>query len=746
MAEAAGKSKRMQPAWQPPKGDGTVTLKLYNSLTRKKEVFVPQHGKRVLWYSCGPTVYDASHMGHARSYISFDILRRVLTQYFKYDVFYCMNVTDIDDKIIVRARQTWLLQNYSQQVLTVRQVLADIKEAMTTFEGKLKAETDPDKLAMLERINGRLQEAVRLVEQRDTKQEQSDEQRQVLLDAGRDVLAGWLDKEMGSSVTDNAIFSELPRRFEEEFHKDMEALQVLPADVLTRVSEYIPEVIAYVQKIIANGYGYEAQGSVYFDTAAFDCSESHHYAKLVPEAYGDKKALSEGEGELSVSEERLNEKRSPNDFALWKASKPGEPSWDSPWGKGRPGWHIECSAMASCILGESMDIHSGGFDLKFPHHDNELAQAEAFYENDHWVRYFLHTGHLTIDGCKMSKSLKNFITIKEALQKYSARQIRLLFLLHAWKDTLDYSDKTMEIALEYEKTIKEFFLTIKDLLRTTPSTGVQAWDKWNQEEMTLNNKYQEKRQRVHEALCDNIDTRTALDNVRELVTASNSYIAQAQQLKRRPNRCLLQTIALYIMDLLKVFGAIPTDCSIGFPQASGQTINLEETLMPYLSAFATFRDQVRQSAREQKATGILKLCDEVRDSILPKLGVRLEDVEGRPSAIKLVDSETLMREQEEKRKQEEEKRLLKEAKKREQEAAKAAKDAQRKIPPWELFLNEKDKYSKFDDKGIPTHDSEGAELKKSALKKLVKLYEAQEKKYKEYLAEKGEGKVASGDS
>jgi len=154
---------------------------------------------------------------------------------------------------------------------------------------------------------------------------------------------------------------------------------------------------------------------------------------------------------LSTTADKLSEKKSVIDFALWKSSKAGEPWWDSPWGKGRPGWHIECSVMASAICGESLDIHTGGVDLKFPHHDNELAQAEAYFNNSHWVRYFLHSGHLTIAGCKMSKSLKNFITIQDALKKHSSRQLRLAFLLHSWKDTLDYSDNTMSMAVQYEK-------------------------------------------------------------------------------------------------------------------------------------------------------------------------------------------------------------------------------------------------------------------------------------------------------
>lgn len=154
-------------------------------------------------------------------------------------------------------------------------------------------------------------------------------------------------------------------------------------------------------------------------------------------------------GDLSTL--KISEKKSSIDFALWKCSKEGEPWWESPWGKGRPGWHIECSVMASIICGESLDIHTGGIDLKFPHHDNEMAQAEAYFNNSNWVRYFLHSGHLTIAGCKMSKSLKNFITIQDALKKYSARQLRLAFLLHSWKDTLDYSDNTMHMAIQYEK-------------------------------------------------------------------------------------------------------------------------------------------------------------------------------------------------------------------------------------------------------------------------------------------------------
>uniref|UniRef100_A0A671Q118 Cysteine--tRNA ligase, cytoplasmic n=1 Tax=Sinocyclocheilus anshuiensis TaxID=1608454 RepID=A0A671Q118_9TELE len=722
----SAKAKRVQPPWSPPEGTDVSKLHLYNSLTRTKEVFVPQKGNKVLWYCCGPTVYDASHMGHARSYISFDILRRILKDYFKYDVFYCMNITDIDDKIIKRARQNYLLEQYGEKKPSPSQILQDVLTARTPFKAKLAETTDPDKKQMLERLDAAVDAALgplQMAEQSNAAGDTLQNQAQVLLEEAKDLLSDWLDSQFGSQVTENSIFSLLPKYWEGEYHKDMEALNVLPPEVLTRVSEYVPEIVAFVKGIVDNGYGYESNGSVYFDTANFDSCPAHSYAKLVPEAVGDQKALQEGEGDLSISADRLSEKRSQNDFALWKASKPGEPSWDSPWGKGRPGWHIECSAMAGSILGESMDIHGGGFDLRFPHHDNELAQSEAYFENDHWVRYFLHAGHLTIAGCKMSKSLKNFITIKDALAKHTARQLRLAFLMHSWKDTLDYSNNTMESAIQYERFINEFFLNVKDILRSpTDITGQLHC-------LSLKNK----KTSVHEALCDNIDTRSALEEMRALVGQSNTYMAARRSAKLPPNRMLLQSIALYLTDMLKVtFGAIEGSEPIGF-RVGGNGQNLESTVMPYLSVLSDFREDVRKIAREKKVTELLRLCDELRDDTLPELGVRLEDRDGLPTSVKLVDKETLLKEREEKKKMEDEKKKKKEEaarKKQEQEMAKLAK---MKVKPSEMFQSETDKYSNFDETGFPMHDAEGKELSKGLAKKLRKLYEAQEKLYNEYL-------------
>uniref|UniRef100_A0A8D2JI05 Cysteine--tRNA ligase, cytoplasmic n=1 Tax=Varanus komodoensis TaxID=61221 RepID=A0A8D2JI05_VARKO len=667
------KSKRTQPHWSPPQGTIQPKLCLYNSLTRNKDIFQPQNDNMVKWYCCGPTVYDASHMGHARSYISFDILRRVLKDYFKYDVFYCMNITDIDDKIIKRARQNYLFEQYTEKKPSATQLLEDVRTASKPFSAKLQETTDPDKKQMLERILNAVIAAVEPLEnvlRRNLPEGEVSRHAEVLLHEAKEILSEWLDTKLGSQITDNSIFSKLPKFWEEEYHKDMAALNVLPPDVLTRVSEYVPEIVDFVQRIVDNGYGYVSNGSVYFDTIKFDAAEKHSYAKLVPEAVGDQKALQEGEGDLSISADRLSEKRSPNDFALWKSSKPGEPSWDSPWGKGRPGWHIECSAMAGSILGESMDIHGGGFDLRFPHHDNELAQSEAYFDNDHWVRYFLHTGHLTIAGCKMSKSLKNFITIKDALKKHTARQLRLAFLMHSWKDTLDYSNNTMESAIQYEKFMNEFFLNVKDILRT-PADVTGQFEKWENQEIELNKSFYDKKVAVHEALCDNIDTRTVLEEMRSLVSQCNCYIAAKKTARQMPNRMLLENISIFLTQMFKVFGAIESDDAIGFPVGrNGPNFNLESTVMPYLQVLSEFREGVRQIAREKKVLEVLQLCDSLRDDVLPELGVRLEDHDGLPTVVKLVDRDTLLKEREEKKKIEEEKKRKKEEaarKKQEQE-------------------------------------------------------------------------------
>jgi len=669
--------------------DKTPKLKVNNSLTRSKDEFRPAQGKTVKWYSCGPTVYDHSHMGHARSYVSFDIIRRILRDYFGYDVFYQINITDIDDKIIKRARQQHLFQNWKNSNPSKDEVIEHANNGIDRYQKKLDEETDPDKKTM---YNNHLAAARSSVEKFESIEK--------VLETCVDSISDYLDKNLGSTVTDNSIFDALPRYWEKKYFEDMQALNIEDPDCLTRVSEYVPEIVAFVEKIIEQGYAYESNGSVYFKVDHFDSCSNHYYAKLVPEAVGNREALAEGEGSLAAA---ASEKRSESDFALWKNSKPGEPSWDSPWGKGRPGWHIECSVMASDIMGKTMDIHSGGVDLKFPHHDNELAQSESYWENDNWVQYFLHTGHLTIAGCKMSKSLKNFITIKEALKKNSARQIRLSFLLHAWDKTLDYSDNTLADAVQYEKAISEFFANIKAALLN--DDGILK--KWGAPEKELHAEFMAAQNDVHEKLCDNLNTAGACHALKDIVSATNKYLAK----KENPDFKLLRNVGTYVTKIMKCFGCLNSDDQIGFPaEGQAQNQNMDQLVAPYLQCLAQFRQEIRNTTRGDNSDlskKLMQMCDDLRDMKLVDLGVRLEDKmdeTGKP-IIKLGNREQLLADraakEEEKRKKEEQKRAQAEKKAREE----AEKDKIAAIPPTEWFKKEEHLklYTQWNDAGLPTH-------------------------------------------
>ncbi|CAF1265362.1 unnamed protein product, partial [Didymodactylos carnosus] len=298
---------------------------------------------------------------------------------------------------------------------------------------------------------------------------------------------------------------------------------------------------------------------------------------------------------------------------------------------------------------EQFDVHTGGVDLKFPHHDNEIAQAEAHYNHDQWINYFLHSGHLTITGCKMSKSLKNFVTINQALEIYSSRQIRLLFLLHSWSGTLDFSDSGMDRALIYEKLLNEFFLNVKTHIRNRNLNDIKSYTKFDENDRQLNEEFLNLKREIHLALSDSIDTPKSMDHIRELIRLTNIYMNSMKVI----NTLLIRNIALYITRMLSIFGLINENNSgdqIGFGKPIQNineitTIDVEQIAMPYVEQFSHFRDSVRRQAILSKNKEILTLCDHVRDVTLPDLGVRLEDG-GEKTAIKFCDPEILRKERE----------------------------------------------------------------------------------------------------
>ena len=310
-----------------------MSLKIYNTLTGKKEIFVPIEKDTVKMYVCGPTVYDTSHIGHARSVVVFDMIFRWLTR-IGYAVTYVRNFTDVDDKIIKKSNET--------------------------------GEACP-------------------------------------------------------AITEKYI---------DEFHNEMDALNVLRPTMAPKATEHIDHIIEFVKKLIDRGKAYAVDdGNVYFSIDAFE-----NYGRLSGRNPEDMRAGAR----IAVDEKKKN----PLDFTLWKPAKPGEPYWESPWGNGRPGWHIECSAMSHEYLGEGFDIHGGGKDLIFPHHENEIAQSEALF-GTRFVKYWIHNGFVDINHEKMSKSLGNFTMIKEVLEKYSPEVIRMFLLSKHYRSPIDYSEQSM---------------------------------------------------------------------------------------------------------------------------------------------------------------------------------------------------------------------------------------------------------------------------------------------------------------
>ena len=724
-------------------------LKVHNSITDSLDVFRPRQGRTVTWYTCGPTVYDACHMGHARAYLTFDILRRIMEDYFHFDLLYQVNITDVDDKIILRARQNKLMADYKQEKTTEDNftiVKADVQMAVASMheklEGKIKKLQEPLKdNATSKEKEGRenaLKEAIFKFEQFKNGSESgvkalADSSNEVLEDwitAGQDALAEYLDKLKGASVTDRKIYEDHARRFEREFFEDMASLGVKEPDVVTRVTEFVPEIVEYIQGIMNNGFAYESNGSVYFDTNQFK-GEGYDYRKLKPGADTSAEEMAEGEGALSGGD---SEKKHPNDFALWKASKPGEPSWESNWGPGRPGWHIECSVMASNIIGENLDIHGGGVDLMFPHHDNEMAQAEAFHKCCQWVNYFLHAGHLHIQGLKMSKSLKNFITIRQALEVHSPRQLRLMFLMQPWDKSMNYSDQTVDDARAKEKYFKNFFGSVKSVLRNDFVAERQGW---TSADRALFNSLNEIQKNVHNSLLDNFKTYEVIQHLVDLVQECNKYLTA----ESKPKNLLVQKVAIYVSKMLRIFGVVQGSDVIGFGESTAEGGgSKEEVVAPFVDAFVDFREKVRSAAKaKSEPSAFLKECDDVRDDTLASLGIRVED-SNESSIWKMDDPEVIKKEVEEKRQKAAEAAAKKKQGTIDKLVLEIAKAEQARVPISEMFkvgANE-GKWGSYDDAGIPLTTKEGEPLSKSQQKAIAKEMKNQEKAFEKINKAAGE--------
>ena len=735
-----------------------------NSLTETLTAFYPLQGNTVHWYTCGPTVYDACHMGHARAYLTFDILRRILQDYFHYNVIYQVNITDVDDKIILRARQNYLVEQYvaetvpqggprsSEEVAAfVATAVAEMRASLESKLAKLQHETPTEGMTTkemakhkeaLETAKFKLQqfaetEAAVAACDNDPSAEDPTLMR---IQLARDAVAAVLDRERGHTVTDRGIFEAHARTYEREFYRDMAALGVRDPDVVTRVTEFVPQIVAYIETIVQNGYGYTADGSVYFDTAAF-AAAGYDYRKLQPGKDVSAEEMAEGEGALSTASGSGNSgKKHPHDFALWKASKPtGEPAWDSPWGPGRPGWHIECSVMASDIFGNNLDIHGGGVDLKFPHHDNEMAQAEAYHQCNQWVNYFLHAGTLLIKGLKMSKTLKNFITIQQALQEHSPRQLRLMFLLQSWDKPMNYSDQTVDDAKSKERYLKNFFGAVKSVLRTVDP--VEATQGWNEADRALSASLIQQQERVHAALLDNFATDRAMQALDDLVKDCNKYLDAARSSSSPPKTLLVKKVALYVTKMLNVFGVCDGSDEIGFgDSADAGGASKEDTVAPYVQAFVDFRDRVRAAAKSGgDPQQLLSVCDQVRDTTLAALGVRIED-SADAAVWKMDDPAVITKEVEEKRQKQAEAAATKlESKitRLEQELEKARVSA---VPPAALFQQgaQAEKWGSYDDEtGRPLTTKDGEPLSKSQLKSTVKEQKSHEKAHEKLVKAAG---------
>ena len=451
-------------------------------MTRKKETFHPIHEGKVGIYACGPTVYNFFHIGNARPFITFDVLRRQLERE-GYDVTFVQNFTDIDDKMIKRA---------NEEGITVK---------------------------------------------------------------------------------------ELADRFIAEYYKDAEALGIRPASVHPKATDHIPEIISLISRLIENGHAYATpSGDVYYRVSAFP-----GYGKLSGQNMEDRE---------TGASERLNvetDKESPEDFALWKAKKPGEPFWDSPWGEGRPGWHIECSAMSMKYLGETFDIHCGGKDLLFPHHENEIAQSEGA-TGKKYVNYWMHNGFINVDNQKMSKSLNNFFTVRDIAKEYDLEAVRMFMLSAHYRSPINFSRDQIEAA---NASLNRLY-TARNSLQFQAENGEDR--PLNEAEEAFTERLKSYEKRFDDAMDDDMNTADALGAIFELVRDAN--VSLAQNASRKAALAALKSLEA-ICDVLGILS------------------KKEEALPDDIAAMVRERAEARKNRDWAKS-------DELRDKIV-KAGYILED-------------------------------------------------------------------------------------------------------------------------
>lgn len=466
-------------------------MKVYNSLTRQKEKFVPNNPDEVKVYVCGPTVYNFFHLGNARPFVVFDTLRRYL-KYIGYNVNFVQNFTDVDDKIINRA------------------------------------------------------------------------------------------KEEGISAP------EVSEKYIKEYFDDAKALNIVPADTHPRVSENIQQIIEFVETLIEKGYAYEVDGDVYYSTRKFK-----DYGKL------SKQNIEELEAGARIAVEE--KKKDPLDFALWKARKEeSEIAWESPWGMGRPGWHIECSAMSRRYLGSTLDIHAGGQDLQFPHHENEIAQSEAC-NGVPFAKYWMHNAYITIDKEKMSKSLGNFFTVREIREKYKGEVIRYFLLSGHYRSPIDFNDNLMEMS---KASLARFENARKNLEFLIEKGEGQMTD----DEKKVFESYDSYRAKFKEAMDDDLNTADAISAIFELVTAIN------QAVKDGASKEFAQKSLDTLLELTHVLGLLEA----------------EED--------ADVDDEIKKLVDEREAARAAKdfaKADQIRDELKAK-GITLKDT---PQGVQIIKEE-----------------------------------------------------------------------------------------------------------